>query len=397
MLVTVLLRARVRLCHDREVCHLLEAANLRGELPVMATSTKVRRGEAVNRRAFTLVELLVVIAIIGILIALLLPAVQAAREAARRTQCANNLKQLGLAVHNYHDSHKAFPFAWMLDLPNPPTFNGINFQAWGVLILPFIEQAALAQQYDFRIPTFDQAAGLGFNPQAVQRNLAVIRTVIPTFICPSVPGAGEARIYQGRLSAQAFGQFTATYRAAPSDYCVTTGVTDPFASIAYSGAPSGTGSQRDGALQFVGFHPMLLRPFRGSTSFADIVDGASNTFLLGERTGGGTIYRRYLPLTTPLYANLGGLNGGGWGDILNGEHWIQGVLFDGPDPNVPNGGGPCAINCSNLRMGSFHSFHPGGCYFLLADGSARFLSETTSPFVLASLITRAGRETPEVP
>lgn len=359
--------------------------------------TQLGRPEGLSRLAFTLVELLVVIAIIGILIALLLPAVQAAREAARRTQCANNLKQLGLALHNYHDAHRAFPFAWMLDLPNPPNFTGINFQSWGVLILPFIEQTALAQQYDYRVPTFDQAAALGFNAQAVQRNLAVIRTVLPTFICPSVPGTGESRIYQGRLSAQAFGQFTATFRAAPNDYCVTTGVTDPFASIAYAGAPSGVGTQREGALRFVGFHPMLLRPSRGSTSMADITDGTSNTSLLGERTGGGTIYRRTIPLTTSLYTNLGGLNGGGWGDILNGEHWIQGVLFDGPDPNVPNAGGPCAINCSNLRMGSFHSFHPGGCHFLLADASVRFVSETISPFALASLITRAGQETAVLP
>lgn len=346
---------------------------------------------------FSLVELLVVIAIIGILIAMLLPAVQAAREAARRTQCANNLKQLGLALHNYHDAHKAFPFAWMLDLPNLPNFSGVNFQAWGVLVLPYVEQTSLAQQYDFRVPPFDQAAGLGFNPQAVQRNLAVIRTVLPVFICPSVPGTGESRVYQGRLTAPAFGQFAATYRAAPSDYCVSTGVTEPFAAIAYAGAPAGVGANREGALRFVGFHPVLMQPFRGASSLADIIDGTSHTSLLGERTGGGVIYRRYVPITSALYTNLGGVNGGGWGDILNGEHWIQGVLYDGPDPSVPNAGGPCAINCSNLRMGSYHSFHPGGCHFLLADASVRFISETVSAFLLAGLITKSGGEATSAP
>ncbi len=345
-----------------------------------------------RRRAFTLVELLVVIAITGILIALLLPAVQAAREAARRTQCANNLKQLGLALHNYHDAHKAFPFAWMLDLPRLPAPTGVNFQPWGALVLPFLEQGALAQQYDFRIPTFDQAPAVGYAPQAVQRNLAVIRTVLSVFICPSVPGSGESRVYEGRIAAPLFGPLTATFRAAPSDYCVTTGVLDPFAALAYQDAPSGVGANREGALAFVGFHPVLLRPVQGATSMASILDGTSNTTLLGERTGGAIVYRRYSPINSPLYHNLGGVNGGGWGDILNGEHWVQGVLFDGPDPNVPSSGGPCAINCSNLRMGSFHSFHPGGCHFLLADGSVRFVSESLPPFVFASLITRSGGE-----
>jgi len=345
---------------------------------------------------FTLVELLVVIAIIGVLIALLLPAVQAAREAARRTQCSNNLKQLGLGLLNYHDNHKAFPFAWMLHLPNPPSFVGVNFQPWGVLVLPFIEQGPLAARYDTRVPTFDQASALGYDAAQVQRNLEVIRTVVPTFVCPSAPGGGVSRIYQGAISAAAFGSFIATFRAAPSDYCITTGVTDPFAAIAYSNAPAGVGANREGAIQFVGFHPMLLRVMTGASTLQQITDGTSNTSLLGERTGGGTIYRRSSPLNTPLYIMLGGLNGGGWGDILNGENIIMGVPAEGPDPNLPNNGGPCAINCSNLRMGSYHSFHPEGCHFLLADGSVRFVSETSSPFVIASLITRAGGESAPV-
>jgi prepilin-type N-terminal cleavage/methylation domain-containing protein/prepilin-type processing-associated H-X9-DG protein len=354
-------------------------------------------GSRRHSRGFTLVELLVVIAIIGILIALLLPAVQAAREAARRAQCANNLKQLGLGLHNYHDSHQAFPFSWMLDLPNLPNPAGVNFQPWGILVLPFIEQGALAAQYDFRVPTFDQAVGLGYSPAVVQRNLSVIRTVIPTFICPTAPGGGVGRVYEGAISAPPLLPFRATFRAAPSDYCVTSGVLDPFAGLAYANAPSGVGANREGALRFVGFHPMLLQSYRGASSLNQILDGTSNTALLGERTGGSTVYRRTSPVTTPLYTQtLGPSNGGGWGDLLNGEHWIQGVLYDGPDPYSPAAGGPCAINCSNLRMGSYHSFHPGGCHFLLADGSVRFFSETISAFVLAALITRSGGEVADV-
>src|SRR6056297_1076372 len=96
------------------------------------------------RRGFTLVELLVVIAIIGILVALLLPAVQAAREAARRMQCGNNLKQMALAMHNYHDTHKAFPFSYMIDPSN------LNVQSWGTRLLPFIEQSAIYDRWDSR-------------------------------------------------------------------------------------------------------------------------------------------------------------------------------------------------------------------------------------------------------
>lgn len=105
---------------------------------------------------FTLVELLVVIAIIGILIALLLPAVQAAREAARRSQCSNNLKQIGLGLHNYHDSYNSFPYAWMAELTPIP-----NVQTWATRILPYIEQMPLYQKYDSRVPAYNEAVGFG--------------------------------------------------------------------------------------------------------------------------------------------------------------------------------------------------------------------------------------------
>ena len=110
------------------------------------------------RKGFTLVELLVVIAIIGILIALLLPAVQAAREAARRSQCSNNLKQIGLALHNYHDANKTFPFAWMVYATDVPGFSDLNAQVWGTRILPYLEQTALYDQYDSRFPALNEYA-----------------------------------------------------------------------------------------------------------------------------------------------------------------------------------------------------------------------------------------------
>ncbi|MFG0262118.1 MAG: DUF1559 domain-containing protein, partial [Novipirellula sp. JB048] len=111
--------------------------------------------------------------------------------------------------------------------------------------------------------------------------------------------------------------------------------------------------------------------------------------LLGERTGGPLVYsgRHEEPLLT---ANLQGTEGGGWGDLLNGEHWLQGSLQSGL--TWPPQAGPCAINCTNARGYGFHSFHPGGCHFVLADGSVRFFTETVEPRILAAYITRQGGE-----
>ena len=156
-------------------------------------NSRVRRARPTS--AFTLVELLVVIAIIGILIALLLPAVQAAREAARRMQCANNLKQIGLGVHNYHDSHRTFP---VIDYPEV---------TWGTRILPFIEQSALYDEYDMNTV----AANYSTAPPAALKNNQLIQTILPTYVCPSVPGSPESRIYFGGCP-----NLNTGYDAAPS-------------------------------------------------------------------------------------------------------------------------------------------------------------------------------------
>jgi prepilin-type N-terminal cleavage/methylation domain-containing protein/prepilin-type processing-associated H-X9-DG protein len=323
------------------------------------------------RGGFTLVELLVVIAIIGILVGLLLPAVQAAREAARRMQCSNNLKQLGLAMHNYEGTFKTFPPAYFVD-------SRLNAQMWGTMILPFIEQKPLGDVYDSRVPSFDQSPSLGYSATATQSNLVAIQTPLETFVCPSAPGGSTGRIYNGVLPANAGGPglppMDLTWRCAPSDYCVTTGVRGDFANIAYSGS---AGGNRHGALQ-----PGGLFGTAGSR-MSTITDGTSSTFLLGERIGGGDIYQdRQI---NPSLAPYGGVNGGGWGDFLNGEHWLSGSLYDGtPGPD----GGPCAINCTNQRSAGFYAMHPGGCQFVMCDGSVKFVGETAAALVIASQITR---------
>ena len=348
-----------------------------------------------RRQGFTLVELLVVIAIIGILIALLLPAVQAAREAARRSQCSNNMKQIGLALHNYHDAFKTFPFSYMIALPpNDPTdLMHANAQVWGTRILPYLEQSAIADQYNDSYPALSIG---GFIPS--QTNYDLIQTPLAAFICPSTPG-GEDRLYDSDLSVDPASPFPValTFTAAPSDYCAIGGVRGDFSTLAYTGW-SGSGS-RSGVLQFNGNNPDSNPPFQlelDKSRIADIKDGTSNTAVVGERVGGGEIYLKggmAAPSGMPWDA-FRQVNGGGWGDILNGEHWLSGALYDG---TPGSDGGPCPINCTNRRSAGFYSFHPGGAQFTLADGSVSFLSETIDAFTMAALITRNRGEIAPLP
>ncbi|MCC6509703.1 MAG: DUF1559 domain-containing protein, partial [Pirellulaceae bacterium] len=310
-----------------------------------------------GRRAFTLVELLVVIAIIGILVGLLLPAVQAAREAARRMQCSNNLKQIGLAFLNYESAFKALPAAYYVHAPAPP----FNLQSCGVMLLPFMEQTALYSRYSFSLTP----ATTG-DPVAIQNN-SVIATPLPMFICPSAPGGGPDRVYTCNVPRDFGGALRGlaafAFRAAPSDYSVTTGVRDIYADTAY---PLGQGGDRHGALEvFTLAAPKISR-------LAYITDGTSNTFLMGERTGGTRIYSGTTPVSVP--APEAETNGGGWGDVLNGEQWLKGSIRGAT--NWASRGGPCAINCTNYRGSGFHAFHPGGCHFVMADGSVQFNSES---------------------
>lgn len=340
-----------------------------------------------TRRAFTLVELLVVIAIIGILVALLLPAVQAAREAARRAQCTNNLKQVALATHNYHDTNQTLPPAYFIDIKS----NRLNIQPWGPMILPYIEQRQLADLYNSTVIPVNEAGKLGFSQTIANQNLAVISTVLKTYICPSTPYTAEQRIYTGALPANAAASgippIALTWKAAPSDYSLTSGVRAAYGGIAYASYPGGQGGNRHGAMQpGVEFLPAIMNP--ANNTYATIQDGTSNTFLLGERTGGATLYHKRKPQTfypASIASVLAAANGGGWGDVLNGENWLRGALYDGtPGPN----GGPCGLNCSNIRGDGFMSFHPNVCQFAMCDGSVQGLTENATQFAVSVRITR---------
>jgi len=352
-----------------------------------------RRSGRPTRPAFTLVELLVVIAIIGILIALLLPAVQAAREAARRAQCSNNMKQIGLGLHNYHDVNRTFPFAFMVD------GDSLNVQVWGTRILPYIEQNALYEKYHNTVPSFNEATGLGYPASEVADNLAVIATEIDAFICPSTPESG--RTYNGALPSGSLGSGVPpsdlTWTAAPSDYCASLGV-DPAGAFAATAYASSTLARPAGAMVSAGENLDIGLPM-GDCSIASIRDGTSNTIVVGERTGGGKLYlggHQEAPTSSPWDA-LAAANGGGWGDVLNGYHYIMGSLADGTPPPLSPTGGPCAINCSNARNAGYYSFHPGGAQFLLGDGSVKLIAETVDAYVFAAMLTRENGETVQMP
>ncbi|MEZ6154028.1 MAG: DUF1559 domain-containing protein, partial [Pirellulaceae bacterium] len=211
-----------------------------------------------SRIGFTLVELLVVIAIIGILVGLLLPAVQAAREAARRMQCTNNLKQIGLALHNYHDTHHKFPYASYLDktfINTDLTHPSLNSQwAWSAMILPFIEQGNMYNQLNVGTNTFEAAAN---NPVG----LALLQTPLPAFICPSDAEAGVNRNRPFEMKA---GGGLCNGMSLPA--------TVEFAKSNYPGCNGNDDS--DGIFNSGGNRDIGIK---------DITDGTSNTIMVGER------------------------------------------------------------------------------------------------------------------
>jgi len=287
-------------------------------------------------RGFTLVELLVVIAIIGMLIALLLPAVQAARESARQLQCVNNLKQIGLAMHGYATAnHNAFP---------PGRYNAPNDIGWAVLVLPYLEQSALAQNFHMNANFFDAV------------NQPVVQTPLAVFQCPSVPGT---RTFQMLTSAGA--PFNPPATGAASDYFACYGVYD---------ASYGSSTQCLGIFQNNAPQPL-----------ANIIDGTSSTILVFEQAG-----RPAQWCNGKLIAGINEVNGAWWGAWAA----FNGPEVQGYDDSCTQSIGTCAVNCNNGR--GLYAFHPGGANVLMADGSVHLLQTSTSLNVLYALATLANGE-----
>jgi prepilin-type N-terminal cleavage/methylation domain-containing protein len=320
----------------------------------------VQESSMLRRRAFTLIELLVVIAIIAILVALLLPAVQQAREAARRTQCKNNLKQWGLALHNYHDVFNVFPPA----LNHSGRYNSTAFYTTTnrvqntsgfVLLLPYIEQVNAYSRYDC-----NQTGSLS-NPYgmtiagntSMNVNAAIIGMSLPALLCPSHPSGGE--VSSSGITTQ--GDFYSRENARRASYAFATGsMTD------YSAPHTAYGSDvRQGVFGN-----------SGAAQMRDFTDGTTNVIAIGESWGGA----RYK--TSASY--------GPWG--LSGTHTCC-HLYTPSDSSAVLDATTIAPYVNNFRINAayandaqkrqyawgYGSGHTGGCQVVLGDGSVRFLSE----------------------
>lgn len=319
-----------------------------------------------NRGGFTLVELLVVIAIIGILVALLLPAVQAAREAGRRMSCSNNLKQLALAQHEYHDVYKTFP---------PKSVGPIQCfdLSWVVHTLPFIEQTAVRDKMMSELTAL--APYSMWIDDALFGDLRTGDPIeIPSLLCPSGPRATKQVPIFNRLSL-------------PNQF--------PFGRLSYKAC---TGSNADSELRGVsgqitpnnGMYTTLL-----GTRFRDCLDGTTNVFLLGEVAMGGSQPTKYIGNVAVFSPIALGSNdpctaGGGYDPttktllgtmtIQPGTWWHGGINVLATFQTVyPPNGPSCFGNLTNQNIGGVipaSSFHPGGALHALTDASVRFVPET---------------------
>jgi prepilin-type N-terminal cleavage/methylation domain-containing protein/prepilin-type processing-associated H-X9-DG protein len=302
------------------------------------------------RSAFTLVELLVVIAIIGVLIALLLPAVQSAREAARRMQCANNLKQYGLAYHVYMDTHKVGPIeipAFDFDEAKPTTIR--TGKGWIVSVLPQMEQQTVFDQFDLSGGHYHpgQSAGVG-NP----RNAPLWRTALPFLFCPS---DGENRKLWRNSDPVPLIEQPPNSEVYATNYkgCIGDARLGNTGSIFPGTEPDCHNTVRcNGLLWRVNSE----RPVR----IAEIVDGTSNTFCIGE--------------DLPIY------NTRSFWCYCNGD-WCSANVQLNYKPDIPDPGfWPNAMG--------FRSNHSGGAYFAFADGSVHFIPESIQHEIYRALATR---------
>lgn len=309
-----------------------------------------------TRRGFTLVELLVVIAVIGILVALLLPAIQSAREAARRMNCQNNMKQIGLALHNFESTYKTFPASgWTMVGPGNPAG---KFVGWRPLIMPYIEQDNVRQLYDVTLNWWE-----GTNP-------TVASVPIQAFRCPSVPGRPDV---MSAVAKPPRPGMTFATPIAPTDYEAIMGV-HPNAINPHLPQPLYDSVNRFSVL------------YRNSTTrFADILDGTSTTIMVVECGGRPTVFR--MRRMEPALANDQGI---GWADS-EGPFSLDGASFDGSLEGCGLAG-PCSAIMNKRNDNEPYSFHPGGGNFLFADGHIDFVSESTQMSAFAAMCTKAAGE-----
>lgn len=328
----------------------------------------------IPRHAFTLIELLVVIAIIAILIAMLLPAVQQAREAARRAQCKNNLKQFGLALHNYHDVHNTFPPGMRFRNREVEPVGGAFFS-----LLPYIEQASIQTTIDTSLEWFNTPA-------------ALCRQPLPLFVCPSDPATNPTF-----MPVIAAANFPSGGTYANSSYGINLGLNDAICHGPGVGAPPVTPQSGVFANQ-------------SRTRIAMITDGTSSTLAICETASGFPICNG-VGCTTPLpsgeRSNISWLIGGYAIEMYYSAGFrYSGIYVSTVEPinktpvtdsrgMVFNG---AYLDCRSSQNGGPHwatnarSFHTGGAHFLLCDGSARLISQNINMGTYRALSTIQGGE-----
>ncbi len=351
-----------------------------------------------SKRGFTLIELLVVIAIIGVLVSLLLPAVQAAREAARRTQCRNNLKQFALACHNYHDTFRSLPcskvigvppwttaactkvgsvdvtaLGWGLDTTLKSNGNPNNSQKCsdgyaGIIeeLLGFFEQGNLKRLIDSTLPWA--------SPTNVTSEQSEI---VNMFYCPSAPG-------NGRVSMAFVPGLQVT------DYAtVGTGVDASFYTVNNLKPPA------DLAGAFTAYDPVAQKAIQGvPVPFRNITDGLSNTIMWAESAGHPQLWTRGGPLTQATFTSAYKAGHAGRDPATNmivvndGDAWpdpsANAWKIDGTDLTGFAKNGPCAMNCNNAS--EMFSFHPSSMPAAMCDGSVTFLNENMNIQTLCNLV-----------
>jgi len=356
-----------------------------------------------GRAGFTLVELLVVIAIIGVMVGLLLPAVQAAREAARRMSCSNNLKQLALGSHNFHDTYNKFPYGMLrrddTGWGHPEFDHQTNRSRRYALmhqLMPYCEQGAFWEawnQLDF--PANQRSnplyGGDGTTMTPTNGTAAVGQTLSPVIRCPSNPGsewnvshdaAGNGVYARGDYYACA-GQ-----RGYPGFNDTRPSLWNPFGPGTDHPRPAGG----KGTAALGRANGMFNRNVQ--YGMRDAIDGTSNTILLGERRFYDPLFDQCGPQSSPATNTMIG----NWGWVWFGA---EGNVFLGTSAPINYTIRSCADFADPLRyedrINSFGSMHPGGAMFALTDGSIRFLSESISPITFNALGTRSGGETVEMP
>ena len=344
-----------------------------------------------KKRGFTLIELLVVIAIIAVLVSLLLPAVQQAREAARRTQCKNNLKQIGLAFHNYENTFSRFPGAIYLVCDGiysvgegiddePDGTANFNIHTWTEMILPFLDQQNVYNAINFQVPiAFGDATGsvppynpVGSGTFVGSQNFNILsNAVIPPYICPTSPrGSNTTAVYKDDWIEGSFNGANWYYKAGALDYV--------------GMAPGGNMNDNRGADGNFTTGAMLdietgdHGPYSAGVKISNVSDGLSNTFILGESSrpeGREWVMGKNFSVLSDEQL---GLMADAWTDWQHSTgHFMRGITpgsnHDGVTDVQMRSDGNCTINCNNKW--NFYSFHTGGAQFVFGDGSVRFISQ----------------------